>query len=151
MTRAAILIIAAAAIPHRADVAVAAGARASVLKVCADPDNLPFSNEQAQGFENRVADVIARDMGARVEYTWFPQRRGFLRNTLNAGTCDVVIGFPTVMATVATTRPYYRSSYVFVSRAERELDVASFDDERLGTLRIGVQLIGDDGANAPPG
>jgi mxaJ protein len=121
-----------------------------VLRVCADPDNLPFSNEERLGLENRVADVIADEMGARVEYTWWPQRRGFLRNTLNARKCDVVIGLPTAMDLALTTRPYYRSAYVFVSRPDRNLDVASLDDERLRHLRTGVQLVGDDGANSPP-
>jgi mxaJ protein len=86
----------------------------------------------------------------KVEYTWFAQRRGFVRNTLNAGTCDVIIGVPSSFELTATTRPYYRSSYVFVTRADRKLDIRSFDDARLRTLRIGVQLIGDDGANSPP-
>ena len=121
-----------------------------VLRVCADPDNLPFSNDQMLGFENRVADVIAADMGARVVYTWWPQRQGFLRNTLNAHKCDVVIGLPTSIHSALTTRPYYRSSYAFVSRADRHLDIASFDDARLRALRIGVQHVGDDGANSPP-
>jgi mxaJ protein len=151
MTRAAFLLLVAAVSINRADVTIASGAsRAALLRVCADPDNLPFSNRRAEGFENRIAELVATDMGARLEYTWWPQRRGFLRNTLNAGKCDVVLGFPTGMTVVAATQPYYRSSYVFVSRADRNLDVSSFDDARLGTVRVGVQLIGDDGANTPP-
>jgi len=120
------------------------------LRVCADPNNLPFSNAREQGFENQIAHVIARDMHAQVKYTWWAQRRGFLRNTLKAGDCDVVLGLPSSIDMAATTRPYYRSTYVFVSRKDRGLHVTSFDDEILKTLRIGVQLIGDDGANAPP-
>lgn len=122
----------------------------SRLRVCADPDNLPFSNEQKLGFENRIADLIAHDIGARVEYTWWPQRRGFLRQTLNAGLCDVVIGLPTAMDMALTTRPYYRSTYVFVVPAQQHSGLASFDDDRLRHLRVGVQLVGDDGANGPP-
>jgi mxaJ protein len=121
-----------------------------VLRVCADPNNLPFSNAAEQGFENKIAHVVAGDMHARVEYTWWAQRRGFLRNTLKAHDCDVVLGLPSSIDMAATTRPYYRSTYVFVSRKDRNLHVTSFDDEGLGKLRIGVQLIGDDGANAPP-
>jgi mxaJ protein len=125
-------------------------APANILRVCADPDNLPFSNDAHAGFENAIANLIAKDMHARVEYTWWPQRRGFLRHTLNARRCDVVMGLPTGMDRALTTRPYYRSSYVFVSKAGRRLNVSSFDDPRLRSLRIGVQMIGDDGANSPP-
>lgn len=121
-----------------------------VLRVCADPNNLPFSNRAQQGFENQIANLLARDMHARVEYTWWAQRRGFLRNTLKAHSCDVVIGLPTAIDMAATTRPYYRSTYVFVSRKDRNLNIESLDDPILKTLRIGVQIIGDDGANAPP-
>src|SRR3954462_14347019 len=64
------------------------------LRVCADPNNLPFSDSAQAGFENRIADLIARDLGTRVEYTWWAQRRGFVRNTLRAGLCDVVMGIP---------------------------------------------------------
>ncbi len=121
-----------------------------VLRVCADPNNLPFSNRAQQGFENQIANLLARDMHARVEYTWWAQRRGFLRNTLKAHSCDVVIGLPTAIDMAATTRPYYRSTYVFVTRKDRNLNIESLDDPILKTLRIGVQIIGDDGANAPP-
>jgi len=120
------------------------------LRVCADPNNLPFSNEREEGFENRIARLIAADLGIDVQYTWWAQRRGFLRNTLKAGLCDVVIGVPSALDMVLATAPYYRSIYVFVSRADRGLDIRSFDDPRLHALRVGVQLIGDDGNNSPP-
>jgi mxaJ protein len=128
----------------------AASFAAEPLRVCSDPNNLPFSNERKEGLENRIAALIAARLGTRVEYTWWAQRRGFLRNTLNAGLCDVVIGLPTGSELVRTTVPYYRSTYVFVARADRKLRVSSFDDPRLRTLRVGVQLVGDDGANSPP-
>lgn len=128
----------------------ARSASVSPLRVCSDPNNLPFSNDKHQGFENRIADLLARDLGASVEYTWHAQRRGFLRETLQAGRCDVIIGYPTRGDGAQTTRPYYRSSYVFVSRQARSLQITSFDDPSLRRLRIGVQVIGDDGANAPP-
>jgi mxaJ protein len=121
-----------------------------VLRICADPNNLPFSNARGEGFENEIAKLIAREMGARIAYSWWAQRRGFLRNTLDAGTCDVVLGLPAGMPGALATRPYYRSSYVFVSRKDRALRIRSFDDPALRTLRIGVQLIGDDYANSPP-
>jgi mxaJ protein len=120
------------------------------LRVCADPNNLPFSNDRGQGFENRLADMLARDLGTRVQYTWWAQRRGFIRNTLTSGLCDLVMGMPTGVAHAATTRPYYRSTYVFVAPRRRHLAIRSFDDPALRTLRIGVQMIGDDFANSPP-
>jgi mxaJ protein len=120
------------------------------FRVCADPNNLPFSNSRREGFENRIAELIARDLNARVQYTWWAQRRGFFRSTLNAGKCDVVMGVASGFELALTTNPYYRSSYVFVTRDDRNLDVRSFDDPQLRRLRIGVHLIGDDGANTPP-
>jgi mxaJ protein len=121
-----------------------------VLRVCSDPNNLPFSNDQRQGFENRIAEVIARELRARVEYVWHAQRRGFIRNTLNAKLCDVVIGVPFRYDPVDTTRPYYRSTYVFVTRTEQQSGIVSFDDPALRTLKIGVHIVGDDYSNPPP-
>ena len=121
------------------------------LRVCADPNNLPFSNQAGEGFENKIVALLARDLGAEVRYTWWAQRRGMLRNTLNAGACDVVPGIASGSDIAVTTRPYYRSGYVFVSRADRGLGtLASYDDPRLRDLIVGVQLVGDDGANTPP-
>ena len=139
-------IIAFFVVPGRDVVARAVGP----LRVCADPNNLPFSNARSEGFENKLAALLARDLGTRVEYTWFAQRRGFLRNTLTAQKCDVVMGLPVAADAAWTTKPYYRSSYVFVSRRSRNLHIRSFDDPRLRALRIGVELVGDDGANTPP-
>ena len=123
---------------------------ARVLRVCADPNNLPFSNEHGEGFENRLAQMIARDLKARVQYTWWAQRRGFVRETVGSGACDIVPGVPSRFERTLVTSPYYRSSYVFVSRRDRHLQVDSFDDPRLQHLKIGVQLIGEDGTNTPP-
>jgi mxaJ protein len=120
------------------------------LRVCADPNNLPFSDRDGAGFENKIAELVAADWHATLEYTWWPQRRGFVRNTLAAGGCDLVIGVPTKYELTRTTRPYYRSSYVFVSKAQRRLGLQSLDDPRLHDLRIGVQMIGDDFNNSPP-
>lgn len=124
--------------------------RQRVLRVCADPNNLPFSNVRGEGFENKLAELLGRELGARVEYIWWAQRRGFVRNTLKAGACDLWPGAATQLESLATTRPYYRSTYVFVTRADRGLDIASFDDPRLKTLTVGVQMIGDDASNTPP-
>ena len=120
------------------------------LRVCADPNNLPFSDSTGSGFENKLASLVASEMRSRVAYTWWAQRRGFVRNTLNAHECDVVMGVPAGFEVTAVTRPYYRSSYVFVSRRDRHLGVRSFDDPALRRLTVGVQLVGDDYANAPP-
>ena len=95
--------------------------------MCADPNNLPFSNAAGAGFENRIVAVIAGDLGADVRYFWWAQRRGFLRNTLNANQCDLVAGVASDLGLLATTRPYYRSTYVFVQRAGTDR-VTSFDD-----------------------
>jgi mxaJ protein len=120
-----------------------------VLRVCADSNNLPFSNRRGQGLENKLAQRLARALGARVEYTWWAQRRGFLRNTLTAGRCDVVMGVPSTFDAVASTRPYYRSTYMFVTDARRPA-VSSFDDPALRVLRVGIPLVGDDGTNPAP-
>jgi mxaJ protein len=128
----------------------AGGAGARELRVCADPNNLPFSNRAGKGFENKIVELLARDLGATVTYTWWAQRRGFFGNTLKAGLCDVVPGVPSAMEMVLTTAPYYRSAYVFVTRTKDGPAVRSLDDPALRTARIGVQLIGSDRANTPP-
>jgi len=120
------------------------------LRVCADPNNLPFSNQRREGFENRLAELIAEELGAKVQYTWWPQRRGFIRNTLSARKCDVIMGITPGVDRVLATKPYYRSTYVFAFRKDRGLTIRSLDDPALRKLRIGVQLVGDDYANTPP-
>ena len=130
--------------------ASASASAASPLRVCADPNNLPFSNERREGLENALAELLAADLRVPLEYAWSPQRRGFVRRTLDAGLCDVIMGVPRDYELVLTTRPYYRSAYVFVTRRGRYPDLASFDDPRLRRLRVGVQMVGDDGANSPP-
>jgi mxaJ protein len=127
----------------------AAPAAAADLKVCADPNNLPFSDANGGGFENKIAAILAREMAANLSFDWWAQRRGFLRNTLRAGRCDLVLGLAAGEGPYRITPPYYRSGYVFVTRSDGSA-VASLDDAVLRTMRIGVQLIGDDGANTPP-
>src|SRR5438128_209105 len=127
----------------------APGGSTRVLRVCSDPNNLPYSNQRLEGFENRLAALVGQRLGARIEYTWWAQRRGFIRNTLRAGTCDVVMGLPSKIEQAATTEPYYRSSYVFVTRRGAH-QPASFDDPFLATAKVGVHLIGDDSSNSPP-
>jgi mxaJ protein len=121
---------------------------AAPLRVCADPDNLPFTSRQSGGFEIDIARMLANDLSRPLEFTWWPQRRGFLRNTLLANACDVVPGYPSRADGVRTSRPYYRSTYVFLTRPDTP--VASFDDPQLRTVRIAIPLVGDSDGNAPP-
>ena len=125
-------------------------AATSELRVCADPNNLPYSNQQQQGFENALANLVAKDLGMSVSYFWFPQRHKFFRNTLQSGACDVVMEVPAGIDVASTTIPYYRSTYVFVSRRDRDLRIRSFDDPRLKDLRIGVHLTGENDEEMPP-
>jgi len=120
------------------------------LRVCADPNNLPFSNEKQEGFENKLAEMVAKDLGREIEYTWFAQRRGFFRMTLKSQHCDVVMGVPIESERALTTDPYYRSTYVFVTRRDKNLHFKSIADPRLRKLKVGVQIIGDDYNNSPP-
>ena len=133
-----ILWLAAAAALACVAVSGAQAANLKALRVCADPDNLPFSNRQEQGFENHIVVLLAQDLRVPYSYTWWPQRRGFLRGTLNARHCDVVIGIPTGHPLVLTTSTYYSSPYVLVSRRQDALQIASLDDTALRKLRIGV-------------
>ncbi len=147
-TRRAIVVVAAALLG-----AAPAGAQApwATLKVCADPNNLPFSNRDQQGFENKLAQIWARELGIEVEYTWFPHRRGFERNTLQAEDperggykCDVIVGVPDGYDLAMTTRPYYRSTYALVYVTGGELDIRAAEDlinlprAARDALRIGV-------------
>jgi mxaJ protein len=123
------------------------------FRVCADPQNMPFSNQQQQGFENRIADLLAKDFGATPSYIWWGQRQGFIRNTMNAtlaeGRCDIVMGVPTGYDLVRPTAPYYRSTYVFVYPRGKHA-ITSLDDPILKKLKIGVHLLGNDYENPPP-
>jgi mxaJ protein len=120
------------------------------LTACADPNNLPFSNRAGEGFENKLAQMIASDLGAKLDYVWWAQRRGYVRNTLNEAKCDFWPGIASNVEMVATSRPYYRSTYMFVSRADANLKGLTLDDSRLKRLGIGVQMVGNDASNTPP-
>ncbi len=117
----------------------------TALRVCADPANMPFSNEAGEGFENKIAELLAADLGLPLEYTWFPQATGFVRNTLGAKRCDLVIGYVAGSEVVQSTNPYYKSAWTLIYRKDRELDgVESLTDARLKGRRLGVV------AGAPP-
>jgi mxaJ protein len=128
----------------------AAFASGSALTVCADPNNLPFSNSAREGFENKIIELLAKDLHKQIRYVWWAQRRGYVRNTLTEAKCDIWPGVASGVERVATTRPYYRSTYVFVTRASSHLLDLSLNDPRLRNLSIGVQLVGNDANNTPP-
>jgi mxaJ protein len=119
-------------------------AQARDLRVCADPDNLPFSNRNQQGFENKIADIVARDLNSKLVFVWQRMGRGFVREYLNASRCDLLIGIPSDFKPVLTTTPYYRSTYVFVTRRKAQLKLTSLDDPALRNLKIGVQVLDED-------
>jgi mxaJ protein len=120
----------------------------SPLRVCADPDNLPFSNHTGAGFDDRIVTLVARDLYREIVFVWARPRRGFLREQFNKNACDILLGVPVGLPGVAVTEPYYTSSYAFVSPARRHLQIASFTDEHLNGQRIGLQILEED--LAPP-
>jgi mxaJ protein len=116
----------------------AGGEEVKGLRVCADPNNLPYSNERLEGFENKIAELVAKDLGLTLSYYWWPHQRGLVRNTLRADMCDVLIGIPKGYDPVLWTKPYYRTGYVMVYRKDRGLQVSSLDDPIMKRLKIGV-------------
>ncbi len=120
------------------------GGHIKELRVCGDPDNLPFSNKKLEGFENKIAEVIAKEMGVPITYYWWPHQRGLIRRTLGAGQCDVLISIPEGWDPVLWTKPYYRSGYVIVYPKDKGFQIKSLDDPILKKLKIGVFV------NSPP-
>jgi quinoprotein dehydrogenase-associated probable ABC transporter substrate-binding protein len=108
------------------------------LRVCADPNLLPFSNDKLEGFENRIAAMIGEELGVPVVYTWWPQTIGFVRNTLRARKCDLVMGAASGDGLMQNTNPYYRSVYSLVYRESANLQVKGMSDPALRDLRFGV-------------
>jgi mxaJ protein len=121
-----------------------------VIRVCADPDNMPLSNQKGEGFEQKIAELVAKEWKAKIEYAWWPVRRGFFARALNGRYCDVAIEAPADFDMAAVTKPYYRSGYVFVTRKDSGLDIKSLADPRLKKLRIGVNILNSDAENTPP-
>jgi quinoprotein dehydrogenase-associated probable ABC transporter substrate-binding protein len=117
-----------------------------VLRVCADPHNMPLSTEQGEGYENKLAELLADKLGKRLAYTWYPQAPGFVRNTLAAHKCDVMMGIPQGDDLVQVTNPYYRTAYALVFKQGHDLEGAdTLGDPRLKGKRIGIV------AGTPPG
>lgn len=150
MRRAALLLLAFLAAASNAQPVPAPAPEGASLRVCADPDNLPYSHADGSGFENRIAQLVAADFGLPLEYAWLPDRRGFVRKTMGAGLCDLIVGVPVQFERTLNTRAYYRSSFVLVQPAGQDVP-RDFSDARLRQWRVGVQLMGDDFATTPPG
>lgn len=120
------------------------GGHVNPLRVCGDPNNLPFSNKQSEGFENKIAEVIAKELRIELTYFWWPHQQGLVRRALRPGLCDVMISIPQGWDRVLWTKPYYRSAYAFVYRKDRGFHISSLDDPILKRLKIGVYI------NSPP-
>lgn len=121
-----------------------------VLRVCADPDALPVSNQKGEGYENKLAELLARTWNAKLEYAWWPVRRGFFGRGLNGRYCDIALTAPVGMDMAAVTGPYVRTMYVIVTRKDSGLDMTSMADPRFKNLKIGVHLLNSDAENTPP-
>jgi mxaJ protein len=129
---------------------IVAVGQARELRVCADPNNLPFSSMEQKGFENRIATLVAEDLHAQLTYVWQRMGRGFVREYLDGSRCDLLIGIPSGYRSVLTTIPYYRSTYLFVSRHAQRLDFAAgFNSPDLHRLKIGIQVLDEE--YTPPG
>jgi quinoprotein dehydrogenase-associated probable ABC transporter substrate-binding protein len=121
-----------------------------VVRICADPDNLPASNDKGEGYENRIAELLAKTWNAKLEYAWWPVRRGYFGRALNGRYCDIALTAPAGLDMAGVTKPYYRSAYVIVTRKDSGLDLTSLADPRFKTLKIGVHLLNSDAENTPP-
>ncbi|MDH3193559.1 MAG: quinoprotein dehydrogenase-associated putative ABC transporter substrate-binding protein, partial [Acidimicrobiia bacterium] len=127
-----------AGIPTAGQAATSEAIDRAALRVCADPNNMPFSNEAGEGFENKIAELIAAELGVPVQYTWYPNTVGFIRNTLRARKCDLVLAAPTASELLQNTNPYYRSTYALIYRKDSGLTATSLSDPVMKSLRIGV-------------
>lgn len=122
----------------------------TAFQICSGADNLPYSNMKGEGFENKLADLVARDLGRPYRYVWLGPKASELSNHIADGSCDLVMGIASSVTYLATTKPYYRSTYVWVSRHDRHLTVRSVDDPALKTFTIGVHYLGEDNSEIPP-
>jgi mxaJ protein len=145
--RAVLLGLLATAAALLATGSAASGDGKKELRICGDPNNMPFSNEKREGIENKIAEVVAKELGWRVTYTWWPHQRGLVKRVLNTGRCDVMVGVPKGYDPVLWTKPYYRTGYVIAYRKDRKdrvPGVRSLDDPILRRVKVGVQI------NTPP-
>jgi mxaJ protein len=121
-----------------------------VIRVCADPDNLPASNQKGEGYENKIAELLAQSWGDKLEYAWWPVRRGFFSRALNGRYCDIAITAPAGLDMAGVTKAYFKSSYVMVYRKDSGLALRSLSDTTFRRLKIGVHLLNSDAENTPP-
>jgi mxaJ protein len=152
-SRAALAVVAALALPASRGTAQELQTnqlKPGVLRICADPDNMPLSNQKGEGFEQKIAELIGKEWNTKIEYAWWPVRRGFFSRALNGRYCDVAIEAPAGLDMAGVTKPYFRSGYVFLTRKESRLDIKSLADPRLKKLKIGVNLLNSDAENTPP-
>jgi mxaJ protein len=152
-SRAALAVVAALALPASRGTAQELQTnqlKPGVLRICADPDNMPLSNQKGEGFEQKIAELIGKEWNTKIEYAWWPVRRGFFSRALNGRYCDVAIEAPAGLDMAGVTKPYFRSGYVFLTRKDSGLDVTSLADPRLKKLKIGVNLLHSDAENTPP-
>lgn len=127
-----------AGIPATGRAATSEAVDRAALRVCADPNNMPYSNEAGEGFENKIAELFAAELGIPVQYTWYPNTVGFVRNTLRARKCDLILAAPTASELLQNTNPYYRSTYALVYTKDSGLTATSLSDPAMKSLRIGV-------------
>jgi mxaJ protein len=121
----------------------AAVASAQALRICADPNNLPYSNTRGEGFENQIATLFARDLSRSIQYVWLPPSPRQSEKLQKSGACDLMMEVPARYSLLHPTQPYFRSSYVFVTRKKDDLTIRSLDDARLRSVRIGLPGVGD--------
>ncbi len=151
--RVALALLAAAALPAASGSAQQLETnqlKPGLLRICADPDNMPLSNQKGEGFEQKIAELIGKEWNTKIEYAWWPVRRGFFTRALNGRYCDVAIEAPAELDMAGVTQPYFRSGYVFLTRKDSGLDITSLADPRLKKLKIGVNLLHSDAENTPP-
>lgn len=124
--------------------------QAGLIRVCADPDNMPSSNEKGEGYENKIAELIAKELNSTLTYVWYPTRRGYFR-ILNGRYCDLAVEAPAGLDMAGVTKPYFRSGYVFITRQGSGFeDISSLSDPRLKRAKIGVNIYTSDSENSPP-
>ncbi|MBM9595465.1 quinoprotein dehydrogenase-associated putative ABC transporter substrate-binding protein [Roseitranquillus sediminis] len=128
-----------------ANIAFGAAGAASAweMRVCSDPDYMPFSNRDLEGLENRIATILADEMGAELAYKWWPQVPSMVTDMLREGECDMIMGVPDSQKGLLPSLAYYQSPYVFVYRADADYEISSFDDPDLEHLKLGVQSTND--------
>ena len=114
----------------------------TTLRICADPNNLPYSNQNNEGYENKIADLFAKKLGnIPVMYSWYPMTSGFVRRTLDAKTCDLIVTFPAIHEFVQNSNPFYNSSYVLMSLEEKDIKIKTLSDPQIKEKKYKIGII----------